>query len=146
MSAIRGTGTKPELLLRKGLHARGFRFRLHEKKLPGRPDLVLSKYRAVIFANGCFWHGHDCALFRWPATREVFWREKITGNMARDAANIAVLKASGWRIAIVWECALKGRSRRTPDEVIDCLSNWLFSEDKILELRARELLEGKGRG
>lgn len=145
MAAIRGADTKPELLLRKGLHACGFRFRLHEKKLPGRPDLVLSKYRAVIFANGCFWHGHDCALFRWPATREVFWREKITGNMARDAANIAALKASGWRIAIVWECALKGRSRRTPDEVIDCLSNWLFSEDTFLVLRARELTEEEGR-
>lgn len=138
MAAIRGSHTKPELLLRKGLHARGFRFRLHARKLPGRPDLVLPKYRAVIFAHGCFWHGHGCELFRWPATREAFWRDKIAGNMARDAVNIAALRASGWRVAIVWECAIKGKRRWTPDEVIDRLGDWLLSETPVFEVRAKE--------
>ena len=80
MSGIRGKNTRPELLIRKGLHARGFRFRLHDKRLPGKPDLVLPKYSAVIFVHGCFWHGHDCHLFKWPQSRREFWRKKITRN------------------------------------------------------------------
>lgn len=140
MAAIRGTNTKPELLIRRGLHARGFRYRLHNRKLPGRPDLVLPKYRAVIFVNGCFWHGHDCPLFKWPKTREGFWRDKIGGNVDRDQKNCAELKASGWRVGIVWECALKGKRRLQPTYVLDHLSEWLEgdAEDCLIEGRDQE--------
>jgi len=145
MAAIRGTNTKPELILRKGLHARGFRFRLHEKKLPGKPDLVLPRYHAVIFANGCFWHRHECSLFRWPATREEFWRDKIAGNVARDTASFTALRSAGWRVAVVWECALKGKRRRGSEEVIDALSEWLSSDREVLELGERAVVEEEGR-
>ena len=134
MSAIRGVDTRPEMQIRRGLHARGFRYRLHDHKLPGTPDIVLSKHHAVIFVNGCFWHGHGCPLFRWPATREEFWRAKITGNMERDARNEAMLRAGGWRIATIWECALKGRGKLPADAVIDSLSDWLCSDGQRLTL------------
>ena len=84
MAAIRGSDTKPEMMIRRGLHARGFRFRLHDRKLPGRPDLIFPRHRAVLFVHGCFWHGHGCHLFKWPSTREDFWRQKIGANVARD--------------------------------------------------------------
>jgi DNA mismatch endonuclease (patch repair protein) len=108
MSRIRGKDTKPELLVRRGLHALGFRFRLHRKDLPGRPDLVFPARRAVIFVHGCFWHGHNCPMCKMPATRPEFWRTKIEGNRARDQKAGAALTASGWRALIVWECALRG--------------------------------------
>src|SRR5688500_15794308 len=85
MSRVRGKDTKPEMLLRRGLHACGLRYRLHPKDVPGRPDLVFPRHGAVILVHGCFWHGHDCPLFKWPATRAEFWRKKIEGNRARDA-------------------------------------------------------------
>lgn len=137
MAAIRSKNTKPEILIRRGLHAKGFRFRLNQQTLPGKPDLVLAKYRAVIFVNGCFWHGHDCPVFRWPATREVFWQKKIGGNIARDATNLAQLQEDGWRIAVVWECAVRGKQRLPQEEVIDSLSVWLSSEDRFLDLRSQ---------
>ena len=105
MSRIRGKDTKPELMLRHGLHARGLRYRLHRKDLPGRPDMVFPRYRAAILVHGCFWHGHDCPLFKLPATRREFWAAKIEGNQARDARDIAGLAAAGWRVLVVWECA-----------------------------------------
>jgi len=125
MSGIRGKNTRPELLIRKGLHARGFRFRLHDKRLPGKPDLVLPKYSAVIFVHGCFWHGHDCHLFKWPQSRSEFWRNKITRNKANDAESYASLKKGGWYILTIWECALKGRTRRPLDQVVDDAADWL---------------------
>lgn len=137
MAAIRGGDTRPEILIRKALHARGFRFRLQDRRLPGRPDLVLSKHRAVIFAHGCFWHGHGCDLFRWPATRPEFWRAKIGGNVERDAKTLAALRGLGWRVAQVWECALKGRGRREIAEVADCLAAWLRSEEPLIDIGAR---------
>ncbi len=135
MAAIRGSHTKPELMIRKALHAAGFRFRLHVRDLPGKPDLVLPKYHAVIFVNGCFWHHHDCHLFRWPATREPFWREKIGRNVANDAKTNAALHEDGWRIATVWECALKGKTRLTPATLIEKLTAWLRSENDSLTIR-----------
>ncbi|WP_367646976.1 very short patch repair endonuclease [Ruegeria arenilitoris] len=134
MAAIRGEDTKPELIIRRGLHARGFRYRLHGRKLPGRPDLVLPKYQAVIFVNGCFWHGHQCPLFKWPKTREEFWRNKIGGNVARDQKNFAALQAADWRVATVWECALKGKGRQNVADVIDTLSQWLSCGDAELDI------------
>lgn len=135
MSGIRGTNTKPELLLRKGLHALGFRFRLHDRSLPGKPDIVLPRYRAVIFAHGCFWHGHDCHLFKWPSTRPEFWQEKIDRNRAVDARSEAALEEAGWRQAIIWECALKGKTRLPLEEVISTCANWLRSDRRHMEVR-----------
>lgn len=125
MSGIRGRDTKPEMLLRRGLHAMGFRFRVSDRKLPGSPDLVFPRYRAVLFAHGCFWHGHDCHLFRLPGTRREFWQEKIHGNVERDREVIEALRRDGWRIGTVWECALKGKTRRPAGEVVEGLAGWL---------------------
>lgn len=97
MAGIRGKDTRPEMILRRGLHARGFRFRLHDRRLPGSPDLVFPGRRAAVFVHGCFWHGHACPLFRLPATRQEFWRAKIEGNAARDKGAEAALLADGWR-------------------------------------------------
>ena len=134
MSGIRSVDTKPELMLRRGLHRRGFRFRLHDRALPGRPDLVFSGRRSVIFVNGCFWHGHQCHLFRWPRSREDFWREKITGNMERDCLNRTRLLEQGWRICRVWECASKGKHRLPADTVIDRCAAWLNGAELELDI------------
>lgn len=121
MSRIRGRDTKPEMLLRRGLHAAGLRFRLHVRELPGRPDMVFPRHRAVILVHGCFWHGHDCPLFKWPATRPEFWAEKIARNRERDHCAIEALLADGWRVLTVWECSLKAPARRPVAEVVsDC--------------------------
>ncbi len=128
MAAIRGKDTKPELFVRRGLHAKGYRFRLHDKQLPGKPDLVLRKYNVAIFVNGCFWHGHNCCLFKWPKTREAFWRDKIGGNVKRDLRNQNKLLSDGWRLGVIWECALKGCERLPQDEVIDRITRWLSSD------------------
>ena len=137
MAAIRGKDTKPELALRRALHARGFRFRLHSKAVRGRPDLVLPKYRAVVFVHGCFWHRHEgCRYTTPPSTRQEFWQAKFTANVARDAAVRGKLLKDGWRVATVWECAL-----RKPDQIvasIDSLSAWLRSEEDHIEIGTRE--------
>lgn len=125
MSGIRGKNTKPEVMVRKALHAAGFRFRLNASYLPGKPDIVLRKHRAVIFVHGCFWHGHDCHLFKWPRTRPEFWRAKIKGNADRDSKAEAALAGDGWRVGVVWECSLKGRTRRSPEDIVKRLSEWL---------------------
>lgn len=108
MSAIRGKNTKPELMVRRHLHRCGFRYRLHRRDLPGSPDVVLPKWKAAVFVHGCFWHGHQkCRYFRVPATRTDFWKTKIRGNAKRDARAEAALRQSGWRVIVVWECALR---------------------------------------
>ncbi len=135
MSGIRGKNTKPELQIRKALHARGFRYRLHKTSLPGKPDLTLPKYNAVIFVHGCFWHLHGCHLFKWPSTRPKFWKKKITGNKTKDQENIATLQKEGWRILIVWECALKGKEKLDFQSVIDQAVKWLNSSKNYLEIR-----------
>ena len=135
MAAIRGSDTKPEMMIRRGLHARGFRFRLHDRKLPGRPDLIFPRHRAVLFVHGCFWHGHGCHLFKWPSTREDFWRQKIGANVARDEASTEALRQVGWRIGVVWECALKGRQRRPVDDMLNVVSYWLYAPVGDLSLQ-----------
>lgn len=107
MRAIRSRNTRPELLVRKYLHAAGFRYRLHDKRLPGKPDIVLPRYRAVIFVHGCFWHGHDCKYFILPKTRTEFWQKKIEANRARDREHIVQLNQLAWRVIVVWECEVK---------------------------------------
>ncbi|WP_202330989.1 very short patch repair endonuclease [Mesorhizobium sp. L-8-3] len=128
MSRIRGRDTKPELLLRRHLHAAGFRFRLHASGLPGRPDMVFPRYRAVIFVHGCFWHGHDCPLFKVPSTRPEFWSAKISGNRDRDRRTIARLRASGWRVLVVWECSLKGPGRIPVAEAVSFCADFVRGE------------------
>ena len=107
MSHIRSTNSKPEEKVRKGLFARGFRYRKNVKKLPGCPDIVLAKYKTVIFVNGCFWHMHDCGRFVWPSSNQDYWRPKILRNVERDKDNTALLKDMGWKVIVVWECELK---------------------------------------
>jgi len=132
MSRIRGKNTRPEMLVRRGLYGRGFRYRLHAKDIPGKPDMVFPRYRAVIFVHGCFWHGHGCSLFKWPKTRAVFWKGKIDRNMERDRRAMAALNADGWRVLIVWECALKGRQRRDPPDVLSNAEAFIRVSGKFL--------------
>jgi DNA mismatch endonuclease (patch repair protein) len=138
MSGIRGKDTKPEMLIRRALHARGFRYRLHCKDLPGKPDLCFPKYRAVIFVHGCFWHGHDCHLFKWPKTRPEFWREKIGRNREVDAAVTPQLRRLGWRVCVIWECSCKGKYRSPTDEIAGLVSEWIQSESGDLSIRCSE--------
>lgn len=135
MAGIRSKNTKPELIVRQGLHRLGFRFRLHDSRLPGKPDLVLRKHRAVIFTHGCFWHGHECHLFRVPSTRTDFWLAKISRNKEVDERVGAALLKEGWRIAVIWECALKGKTRLSLDAVMANCSQWLRSDSPELEIR-----------
>ena len=125
MSRVRSRDTAPELLVRQVLHARGYRYRLHRRDLPGRPDIVLPRHRAAVFVNGCFWHGHGCSLFRMPATRPDFWATKIAANRARDAAAHGNLRDLGWRTLDVWECALRGRRRLNPDVLANGLVDFV---------------------
>jgi DNA mismatch endonuclease (patch repair protein) len=129
MRAIRHKDTHPEMQIRRLLFARGFRFRLHVKSLPGSPDIVLPKHRVVVFVHGCFWHGHGCHLFKVPATRTEFWMGKIQGNRDRDYRDEAKLRAAGWRILTIWECALKGKQRRSPNEVAEQAAAWILAQD-----------------
>jgi len=135
MAAVSGKNTKPELLIRKSLHRRGFRYRLHDKNLPGKPDIVLPKYQAVIFVHGCFWHQHDCHLFKWPSTRKEFWRTKIEGNKTRDIEAVKQLKLAGWRVLTIWECSLKGKTRLPEKVLISRVSNWIVEGDTVIEVR-----------
>lgn len=107
MSHIRSKNSKPEELVRKYLFSKGFRYRKNVKTLPGCPDIVLPRYKTVIFVNGCFWHKHDCPRFVWPSTNEEYWRPKIMGNVERDKRNFAELQQLGWTVLTVWECELK---------------------------------------
>lgn len=138
MSGIRAENTQPELAIRKGLHARGFRFRLHANDVPGKPDLVLPRYRAAIFVHGCFWHGHDCHLFKMPSTRPEFWSAKIDRNRARDTIVRAQLDESGWRYLAIWECALKGRTRLDFDDVMDKTESFLRSSAATGEIEGHK--------
>lgn len=113
MAAIKGKNTKPEMLVRKFLHSKGLRFRVNNSKLPGSPDIVLKKYKTVIFVDGCFWHGHEgCKYYRLPKTNSDFWRHKIILNIARDYANNVDLRLAGWRVIRVWECGIKTKAKR----------------------------------
>ncbi len=108
MSRIKGKDTKPEEIVRKHLFSQGFRYRKNDKKLPGKPDIVLPKYRTVIFVNGCFWHKHeDCRYFVWPRSNPEFWKEKIEGTVERDRKKKEELRVAGWRVLVIWECELK---------------------------------------
>jgi DNA mismatch endonuclease, patch repair protein len=138
MAGIRARDTKPELIIRRGLHGLGYRFRLHDKRLPGKPDLVLRRFGAVIFVDGCFWHGHDCHLFKWPKSRRDFWKKKITGNKSRDVVKRQSLLDEHWRILTVRECAIKGKHRYGVDEILTFISRWLRSTAPCASVSGQE--------
>jgi DNA mismatch endonuclease (patch repair protein) len=133
MAGIKGRNTKPEITVRSILHRQGFRFRLHARELPGKPDILLPRYHAAIFVHGCFWHGHNCPLFKIPGTREDFWRNKIDRNRANDRKAQDALLVAGWRVAVVWECAIRG-SGKDIDSVAHRLADWLRSEEQTAEV------------
>lgn len=130
MAGIRSKNTKPEIRVRQLLHAAGFRFRLHKKDLPGKPDIVLPKYRVAIFVHGCFWHGHEnCHLFRIPKSRAGFWETKINGNKTRDKIKQAQLLDMGWRVLLVRECSLKGKTALPPDRLSDRVNSFITAPE-----------------
>lgn len=125
MAAVKGKDTKPEMLVRRFLHAAGYRYRLHDRKLPGCPDLVFPSLHTVIFIHGCFWHGHEnCKYFRLPKSNEDFWRNKISRNIERDAKARAELEKQYWNVIVIWECDLKNKSRR--EEILGRIAGELF--------------------
>jgi DNA mismatch endonuclease (patch repair protein) len=133
MAGIRGKDTQPELAVRRFLHARGYRFRLHVKELPGRPDLVLRRWNAVVLVQGCFWHRHvGCRYFKLPTSRQEFWSGKLSSNAERDARNLYALRERGWRVGIVWECAL----RDDPQVALSNIAAWLVTDRPLLELKS----------
>jgi len=138
MSGIKGKDTKPEIAIRKRLFAAGYRYRLHDKRLPGKPDLVLPKYNAVIFINGCFWHKHDCHLFKWPVTRKTFWKKKLTRNHEKDRETLFELNRIGWRVATIWECSFRGPGINKQKEIAKICKKvvkWLESKKVLLEIK-----------
>jgi DNA mismatch endonuclease (patch repair protein) len=137
MAGIRAINTKPELAIRQGLFKRGFRYVLHDRRLPGKPDLVLPRRRAVVFVNGCFWHCHSCKLFKWPSSNVDFWKRKLAGNRRLDIRNLAKLKDAGWRILVIWECALKGPSKIELVKVLNLAAGWLRGNRQFLEIAGR---------
>lgn len=118
MSRIRGKDTKPEETVRKYLFSHGFRYRKNDARLPGKPDIVLPKYKTVIFVHGCFWHHHNCRYFKWPATNPEFWKQKISGNEQRDRETEKKLYELGWQVVVVWECELKKEKELTLKELV----------------------------
>jgi DNA mismatch endonuclease (patch repair protein) len=121
MGSVRQRNTGPEVVIRKALHRLGFRYRLNDKKLPGSPDIVLSKYRTVVFVHGCFWHRHGCNKTTTPSTRKKFWEAKFNANINRDAQNIKSLKKNGWRVMVVWECEISKNLEVTLKRVVSKL-------------------------
>ncbi len=138
MAGIRGRDTAPEILIRSALHRSGFRFRLHGASLPGRPDLVFPRFRAVVLINGCFWHAHECVLFKWPQSRAAFWRDKIMANRRRDERVRKELRQRGWRVLEIWECALRGPVRLPFPPLMRDIGRWLRSKSLTLVVEGQE--------
>lgn len=132
MSRIGSRNTKPEMVVRKRLHAAGFRYRLHARNLPGSPDIVLPKYRSVILVHGCFWHAHKgCRNFRLPKSNTDFWREKLVRNAERDTRQLKELQDAGWRTLVVWECATRDFSTK---KLVETIAAWLHQEVQIVQI------------
>jgi DNA mismatch endonuclease (patch repair protein) len=143
MSGIRGKNTKPELLIRSQLHRLGFRFRVHYNKLPGNPDIALPKHRALILVHGCFWHGHDCYLFKWPKTNKAFWRDKIQSNIKRDAERKRLYANAGWKTLEIWECALKGKYKLSRIDLINEVWEWILNDHEDSALTGKHLFSNQ---
>lgn len=138
MSRIKSKNTAPEMKVRTALHARGYRYCLHCKGLPGKPDIVFKKYKAIIMVHGCFWHGHDCHLFKWPSTRPQFWQDKIRKNKLKDKETSEQLNALGFRILTVWECAIKGKTRLDFVELTNTIEDWLKHGKSSMHVRGNQ--------
>ncbi|WP_295521752.1 very short patch repair endonuclease [uncultured Pseudacidovorax sp.] len=146
MSRIKGKDTKPEMLIRRGLHARGLRYRLHDRSLPGRPDLVFPKHHTAVFIHGCFWHAHGCALSKLPATRQDFWQTKLAANATRDQRAVDALLAEGWRVLVIWECALRGSGRLPEDGVLDSATHFVRNgAGPMLDIAGENIDQGRAR-
>lgn len=144
MAGIKSKDTNLEMVLRRGLHRAGYRYRLHARDLPGSPDLVFPRHKAVIQANGCFWHGHDCELFKVPATNTAKWVTKIDRNRLRDQETTNALRSMGWRLLTVWECAVKGRPRDETDRLIERVCRWIDSGSALADFRGQQDSVGPG--
>ena len=139
MAAIRSTDTKPEMIVRRLLHAAGYRYRLHRSDLPGKPDLTLKKWNALIEVHGCYFHAHDCHMVkRPPSDNAQFWAKKLGDNAARDGRNAQAAAALGWRRLVVWQCALTGRTRLDREELLRRIADWLRSPDSKGEIRGSD--------
>lgn len=141
MASIRGRNTKPELTVRKGLHALGFRYSLHSSRFPGRPDIVLAKHNAVVFIHGCYWHGHRCGAAKLPSSNESYWHPKIERTRMRDAKNASAVESAGWRSLTIWECALRGKSALGPERVIEMAAQWIMAGTSSSEIAGDSLPE-----
>jgi DNA mismatch endonuclease, patch repair protein len=131
MSSVRSKDTGPEMLLRSVLHRAGLRYRLHDGTLPGSPDLAFPRFRAAVFVHGCYWHSHGCYKSTVPKSRRAFWEAKFSANRERDERNIRSLRERGWRIMIVWECALKGKTSWSAVVVANTVKEWLQSSEDV---------------
>jgi DNA mismatch endonuclease (patch repair protein) len=142
MSGIRSKNTKAEIEIRKRLFAFGFRYRLHDSKLPGKPDIILPRYKAVIFFNGCFWHAHECHLFKWPSSRRTFWKKKLTRNKEKDIENNEALKKLGWRTLIIWECSFRSSGKKDWSKIEGIVSKarrWIDSKSEYKEIKGSKI-------
>jgi DNA mismatch endonuclease, patch repair protein len=137
MASIHSKDTKPELIVRKKLHSLGYRYRLHYKKIIGKPDIVLPKYNAIILVNGCFWHGHDCHLYNPSIKRSQKWEDKIKKNKQRDKKNISIYKEQGWKTLVIWECAIQGKTKLSLDNLFKNIINWLLFENKNKQISGK---------
>lgn len=142
MSAIRSKNTKPELNVRTQLHRLGLRFTLGNTTLPGKPDLAFPRHKAVIFVNGCFWHCHRCNNFRWPSSNTEFWRAKLLGTIARDKRDIHELGAIGWRVLVIWECAVRHANKQMRNDLYMIVRDWVVNYDSPYI----EISKGQGDG
>lgn len=134
MASVGQKDTGPETLLRHALHRAGLRYRLHDRTLPGSPDLVFPRFKAVVFVHGCYWHSHGCGRSTIPKSRREFWQEKFSANRARDERNIALLREHGSRVLTVWECALKGKTSEPVQNVVEAVKSWLYSSQTLAEI------------
>ena len=133
MASVKNKNTSPELNIRKALFSKGIRYRLHDRKLPGSPDLVFPKYKAVIFIHGCFWHNHNCKHGRLPITNRAFWENKLHGNAKRDQQIVDKLHSLGWRTRVIWLCSLKNKQKFASDGDVDEIINWLMESQRATQ-------------
>ena len=139
MAGIKGKDTKPELLIRRLLHARGFRFALKPARLPGRPDIVLPRWRVAVFVHGCFWHWHRCSLSKMPSSNRPFWEEKLQKNSDRDAQAQMQLVSMGWRVATIWECATRTAAAKAGlEQVMTELANWIRNSPTVMTFETKK--------
>ena len=139
MSSVGQKDTGPETLLRSALHKAGLRYRLHDRRLPGSPDLVFPRYRAVIFVHGCYWHSHGCYKSTVPKSRREFWEDKFRANLERDERNISLLRELGWRVMVVWECALIGKHALPLNEVTKQIRGWLIGQENCEQVSGKTM-------